>query len=210
MWLLGAALSGNATFHFKVVNMFYLCDETLKILKVTESLEACFYWADILLPTSGYRVDEFSLPCLLKFQTSELKQMYTATTGDVIKSHVERTTLIGLILNRQEELFDKAPIAELHGRLGRTPSVPNTKALPQGEPAAQRAPRAASAASGAKVVGRPKPGTTTARVWDFCDSFLATNGKYPDRNELIAALSDVNPSTVGVQFSHWKRHQDNV
>lgn len=188
--------------------MFYLMDANLKLLKVTESLEACFYWADILLPTSDYRVDDFTLQGLLKFQKSELLQCYTATTGDKVRSHVEPSTLAGLLLNKMQDLLDSTPIPELHGRLGRSPSQPSVKALPQGEPQAQRAPRAASAASGAKVAGRPKPGTTTGLIWEVADSLQG-----PVTSKALLehpSLAGVNRSTVLVQFSHWRRHQENL
>ncbi|MGL5525690.1 MAG: hypothetical protein ACRDCY_18240 [Aeromonas veronii] len=191
--------------------MFYLMDGNLRIIKVTADLEACFYWADILLPNADYRVDEFSLSAFQTFYMEELNRIYTATSGDTVRSKVEKTTLIGLILNKERELFDETSVSVLHKRLGRAPSEPTFSRTASTAPAPASTPWQAQAASGApKAPGRPKPGTTTAQVWDFCDAFFKTNGKYPDRAELIGGLPGVNPSTAGVQFSHWRKYQENV
>lgn len=128
--------------------MYYLLDlDNFKLLKVTKDLDACFYWADILLPGRSYYVDDFNLKALMKWQDFELHKLYHGTTGDKITSRVEKSTIAGLLLNI-ESLLDTTPVPELHGRLGRLPSEPSCGELathsqgpasrPAGQPSAPR------------------------------------------------------------------------
>lgn len=92
---------------------------------------------------------------------------------------------------------DETPLEELQRQHPKPlPQPVPPKAEP--EPAQPRAKRQPSTGP----VSRPKSGAT-ARVWELCDSLSG------DRDKVIAAgLSEgLNPSTIKVQYSKWKKSQ---
>lgn len=54
--------------------------------------------------------------------------------------------------------------------------------------------------------GRPGVTTSTGKVWQVGDELYAKLGRFPTRQEMLAAAEahGINPSTVSVQFGKWK------
>lgn len=181
---------------------FVMDTERRVLLVTTSSFEAACYHADLLLPDRDYLINEWTIAAFATFSNWELELLYANTAKVPCPAYKDRMTLVGLVLLLRATLVDETPVEALRKRLGCQPSQPSlTHSLPPvTRPAGQ--PRATATAP---APGRPKPGTTTARVWDFCDTFVNTNGRLPTRAELAAGLNDINPSTLSVQFSHWKK-----
>lgn len=197
--------------------MLYLMDENLKLLKVCESLEACSYWADILLPTSDYRIDDFTLKALSKFQLEELKRIYAATSGDRIKSSVEKSTVCGLLLNMGNQLSDLTPVTELHKRLGRAPSEPAFTATPthECEPGTRSVAPKQPSAGGGRVAN------VAAVIYEVADAMWEAAGKPTEakavlklRKEMMNELESrgVKRTTSSSTLGAWQkdRTSDNV
>lgn len=57
-----------------------------------------------------------------------------------------------------------------------------------------------------KLPGRPGASTATGKVWQIGDDLYSKLGRFPTRQEMLAAAKEhlINESTVGVQFGKWK------
>lgn len=181
--------------------MIYVMNtEELQIVALCDTEVQAYYLADLKIPKHDYLVDDLSVSSLSRFGEYEL-HCICLNHNLPVSANSSKLAMIGLLMG-MKDLYDPRTVEQLHKALGRAPSTPSLQAVPKPAPAAPRATTAAPRAS--STPGRPKPGTTTARVWDFCDEFYKRNGGKPSRADLVGGLPDVNPSTLSVQFSHWR------
>ncbi len=84
-----------------------------------------------------------------------------------------------------------------------SPPRPGLPAAPP-SPSKPKAPRAPAAAG--KVPSTPKPGTSSAQVWDAADAVLEGQGSKVHRKQVIehCVSLGINASTASVQYGHWK------
>lgn len=99
--------------------------DSFKILKVVPTETQAFYWADILLPTGSYYVNDISMLVLQSFSVQELTKLYVNTTGKQVPPRCENSEMLcGLILNLKAELLDETDTVSLYAKLKREPSMP--------------------------------------------------------------------------------------
>lgn len=188
----------------------------LTIVKTCPDADSAFYHADIL-KLKDYFVHDVAMSSFDKFTNRELAIILGnhSMNPDVVAKW-NREVRLGSIMNLCNNMdMDDTPIQTLYGKLGHVPLAPQIVPLSNAEREKQMGPantqrivqRSASASTAPK---RPKPGTTTAAVWDKCDE-LAEQGKSIEANVLRDAVlawgeeQGINKSTVRTQYGHWKR-----
>lgn len=101
--------------------------------------------------------------------------------------------------NWQSPYTNPTPRAHRPTRPPARPAAPSG-AAPVGSttPATTSAPRPA---------GAPAAGTSSGRIWAVCSELHTALGRMPTSAEVKAdqRLAELNSSTVGTQFSHWRR-----
>lgn len=204
---------------------FILIDnERLKVMKVTNSLEAAEYWTEILCRNSDTTIDDRGVRRFLsKYTDMELRMIYYNATGKVIPPHTEYSPTLKLVYEEvvQPAEVDPTPVEVLRDILGRdlrhdpvvkvpAPDNSNTQAAS----APRAAPKARSGGGAGGSTGGPPKGGTTARVWEIASNLLAEKVGEVDVKELRKAVIDacvaegINQSTAGTQWSKWKKHQN--
>lgn len=86
--------------------------------------------------------------------------------------------------------------------------VPKYKSTPPAASAATPAGSTAPATTSApRAAGAPAAGTASGRIWAICSEYHTNLGRMPTSAEIKAdaRLAELNSSTVGTQFSHWRR-----
>ena len=203
--------------------------ETVSILQVTdESRGICWvklYEAEgrkvIFAPCNGKllsKLDLLSLQYLYWNLFEEVPLAEYKDLADAIMPHIEYLTI------------DLIPLAELQWRveLLETKDGPTIdeheagmpggiKILDEPDPEDEAEQEAISKipAAPAKIPGRPKAGSSTAKVWDIADGVLAAAADGLDLNSkelrtaiIVACEADgINKSTAATQYSKWKRAQ---
>jgi hypothetical protein len=99
----------------------------------------------------------------------------------------------------------QSPYTNSTPRAHRTARAPAKPPAPSGAaPVGSTAPATTSAP---RPVGAPAAGTSSGRIWAVCSDMLASLGRMPTSAEVKAdqRLAGLNSSTVGTQFSHWRR-----
>lgn len=188
-----------------------------KIQKVVATEEQAFYWADLLAKDVDYYVAELKLGTFKAFTLPELRNMCEAHEVRGFKPDWTYELCAGALLNVAHDMeADTSEVWELRNRLGGDPSNPVVTPLnerqrasllgdPNGTPApAKRAQRSA----GSATAGRPKPGTTSASIWDQADALHADVKDIPHLRGLLIKWGEeqgINPSTVRTQYNHWRR-----
>lgn len=95
---------------------------------------------------------------------------------------------------------DKTPIEELERACANLEPMDGEPAAPK--PKKERAPKDPNAPAG----GPPKKTSTTGLVWVLADELVASLGRMPTRQEVLAKCTEegINPATASTQYSKWK------
>lgn len=185
----------------------------LTIIKVCATEVQAFYHADIL-KLKEYFVDEVAMASLAPFSTEELAIILG--NHNISCEKWDREVRIGAILNLCNSMEpDHTEVVALHGKLKREPEAPQIANLTHAERekqmgAANTTRTVQSSAGSSTAQKRPKPGSTTAMVWDKCDEVFEYCGKLEGNTIRDAVLlwaegAGVNKSTARTQYGHWKR-----
>lgn len=192
--------------------------EKLQFLKAADTTEQLEYWAEILCPDDNFIIVDTHKRVYSIFTEMELKVLYGNTIMQDLRHVVPES--YSKLLQETAKLGQSIPkddtsVEELKRTLGRPLKPVNP--MPAKEkgrtPPKKRAPQA----NGSKPAGgRPKPGSTTAKVWDIADEVKA-NCRTLDihskelRNRIVEECTEqgINPSTAATQFGKWKKDQIN-
>lgn len=207
--------------------------ETAAILQVTdESRGICWvklYEAEgrkvIFAPCNGKllsKLDLLSLQYLYWNLFEEVPLAEYKDLADAIMPHIEYLTIdltpLAELQWRVEllETNDGPTIAEHEAGMPGGIEIPNDiipeEIIPVGP---ETAADSVAPAAPAKIPGRPKAGSSTAKVWDIADGVLAAAADGLDltskelRTTIIEACEaeGINKSTAATQYSKWKRAQ---
>ena len=189
-----------------------------KILKVVKTEEQAFYFADLLSAKDDYYINDLTVKGLDGFTDAELRTIHNNHIEDYqAKIEWKRSVLVGAILNIMTEMeVDETPIYQLRAKLKREPLAPKIEPLSdaqrlsllgdatQAGKGVQSAQRSTASTSGTK---RPKPETTSGRIWAQCDLILNAVGFASVKSDIMdwGVTEDINPSTVRTQYGHWRR-----
>lgn len=142
------------------------------------------------------------------FTDMELRTLHLNTTGEEIEtsSYPELLEVLSELGSRIETL--PTPGYLYTPRIANEPELEANegKLSPKRRKETPAKPRKTPTSS--KPAGRPKPGSTTARVWDIADALLKDN-EGADKKELRALVlaacekEGINKSTASVQFGKW-------
>lgn len=193
-------------------------NELLCFLKATESLEQAECWADILAPTHDFLITGVESERAFSVYTHfELRLLYQNTTGQGTHESMEYSTLLKGVYQIAEELIvDETSLEDLKKKAGKsrkknkvdcttdTAPVPDTK-------------KKKTSSTATKVPGRPKEGSTTAKVWGIADTMHADDpGLGFDSKDFRKCVMEecekqgINKATAATQFGKWKKHLNNT
>lgn len=195
--------------------LFLIVD--FKVLKIVQTTEQAFYWADILAANKDYYVNDLSVGGLKGFTVQELHKIHNNHIKDYKASASwSRDVLVGAVLNIMRDIeLDETATYLLNAKLKRKPSEPKIVPLSAAQRLAElgdhtqagkgvTATQRSTAPANAK---RPKPETASGRIWAQCDLILESVGFNSVKNDIMewGQLEDINPSTVRTQYGHWRR-----
>ncbi len=186
-----------------------------KVVKVCPTAEQAFYHAD-LLKLPDYYVDDACLSTYEHFTNEELAKILANHNVNLTYLHKwDREVRLGAVSNAVCALdVDNTPIVALQGKLGHVPEAPQIAKLTHTQREKQMGPanttRTVQSSTASSTAKRPKAGSTTAAVWEECDSLFASGSKIEDnslRDALLAWAEEqgINKSTARTQYGHWKR-----
>lgn len=188
--------------------------DNLKLLKVVPTEKQANYWADILLPTGSYYLNDLTLSALRTFSKWELGQLYTRTTNKEIPPRCDTVEMLsGLILNLKDELLDDTDCLSLYAILKREPTLPSVSVMAREKVAKVSATRAPTSKTGE----RTKNSGQREIIFEAADQKWASLGKPIDlslirkmRIELMNELEQlgVKRTTASTTLGAWQKAQD--
>lgn len=188
----------------------------LTIVKVCADEVQAFYHADIL-KLKEYFVHDVAMSSFEVFSTHELGVILCNHNNDAnAVAKWDREVRLGALLNLCNSIEpDETGVAALHGKLKRAPEAPQIVNLTHAQREKQMGPAnttrtVQNRAGSSTAQKRPKPGSTTARVWDVADAamegFSDVNDKQLRDTVVQQCVGEgINISTARTQFGHWKR-----
>lgn len=190
--------------------IFVINLDKLELVSVTGSKEQAFYLADILCKKSNYHVDEFNLDGFKTFSTFELRKLFESYHGHQPPESWDQLTLIGSLLNLEDNLINNDSVEGLHKVLKRAPKPPkiaNVRPLQDASVFSVIKPWCRDDKPTQAKQGYPKPGTTSSEIWLACDQLLDELNETPVSAQVVARMKDTgfNVSTIRTQYGHWKR-----
>jgi len=197
--------------------MMLLLDlDNLKLLKVVPSEKQAFYWADILLPSGSYYVNDFTMSTLRGFSVWELGEIYKQTSGKDIPPKCDTVDMLcGLILNLKDQLLDETECVSLYATLKREPSLPSVSVMPREKVAKVSTTRPASGNSGE----RTKNSGQREIIFEAAEQKWESMGKPTDlsvirkmRIELMNELEalGVKRTTASTTLGAWQKAQPSI
>jgi len=181
-------------------------NEQLCFIKATETVRQAEYWADILLPKRDFIITGESNRDYSCYSNYELRMLYYNTVGTNVPDNIEYAKMLKGVADLARALIlDETSVEDLKKKLGH--EVPPVDPRP-----ATEKPRKSSSGT-SKPAGRPKEGSTTAKVWLIADQMNANDpGLGYDSKEFRTCVINectkdgINPSTAATQFGKWKKH----
>lgn len=182
-------------------------NEQLCFLKATPTVKQAEYWADILAPNHDFLITGTSNRDYSCYSSYELRLLYFNTVGEAVPDTIEYGKILKGVADIARSLaVDETPIMELRSKLGRDLAPIDPRPAPE--------KRSSPKSSGpAKTPGRPKPGSSTGKVWEIADQMHAGDpGLGIDSKEFRTCVieecvkSGINASTASTQFGKWKKH----
>lgn len=185
------------------MEQFILIDnELLCFLKATPSIEQAEYWAEILAPTHDFLVTGTANRDFSSYTKLELRMLYYNSTGINAPDDIDYGKILKGVADIARQLtIDETPVEALKEKLGRELSPPAPEPAPE-----PKTPKP----SGVKISGRPKDGSTSAKIWGIADALKEEKPDYNSadfRAQVVAKCKElgINGSTANTQFGKWKK-----
>lgn len=194
-------------------------NDTLEIVKVVPTMEQALSWAEALMPYNDFLVvgtENKEYSCYTHY---ELASIYHNATGDTVPREMEYAKLLqGVVHLAKNWAVDETEAETIQEEYGVTvpdePEPPRVAVVAAPLPDTAPSGKSRPAAAPAKAPGRPKPGSSTGKVWDIADKVLADHADMGlNAKELRATViaqceaEGINPSTAATQFGKWKKAQ---